>query len=677
MSMMKCLTYCVLNIVLIVQIAHKLALSETLKGLYDNNDKVYVLNHRNFDKNVVGSESVWLVEFYNSWCGHCINFAPKWKEFAAEKTAWWPIVQIAAVDCAVEENTELCRVQNIRGFPSFKLFPPRYKPNGTVVQFHAQEKPEIEDHVINFISNTTLVEPPKSWPNLAPIKSMEDIWDEAKDEHRHVAFVCEDEGSHIGRQIILDTYRYKPLLVRRMLRGAVKKFGVDDLPALFLINRDGTFTNLAKKDNSREGMLHDLLELLSADELGAGDKYIAQREEGRKADGVIEMEQAQLAKMATIPEKKPAVYMSDLESTLHYAFRQEVAICSQIKGEQLTALKTFINVLIKYFPGRECLQTYLEKVAAWLATVTTEISGEQWLNKIDELQTVSDYLRDRVRWVGCSGSEARYRGYPCGLWTLFHTLTVGMFTHTRQYPKDLPIDVLSAIAGYMKHFFGCETCVKHFLGMTKTITVGDRKPSGSILWLWQAHNKANARLRGDITEDPKYPKLQFPPKTLCPECQSDTGVFIKSHVFDFFVKFYGKSAIILESDDSFQTGSEINPAVTPERDLDWWELHQRRKDLEKIRSLRKIKKEKSKSKQDDRINALVAVNSKAFHQEVGQEVEFTVQQQRYSWGFTNLDMGMCVLFYVLCSLVILILYYHFIVRRKYRPCHFFMKKVIV
>ncbi|WAR31291.1 QSOX1-like protein [Mya arenaria] len=610
MSMMKCLTYCVLNIVLIVQIAHKLALSETLKGLYDNNDKVYVLNHRNFDKNVVGSESVWLVEFYNSWCGHCINFAPKWKEFAAEKTAWWPIVQIAAVDCAVEENTELCRVQNIRGFPSFKLFPPRYKPNGTVVQFHAQEKPEIEDH---------------------------DIWDEAKDEHRHVAFVCEDEGSHIGRQIILDTYRYKPLLVRRMLRGAVKKFGVDDLPALFLINRDGTFTNLA-----------------NADELGAGDKYIAQREEGRKADGVIEMEQAQLAKMATIPEKKPAVYMSDLESTLHYAFRQEVAICSQIKGEQLTALKTFINVLIKYFPGRECLQTYLEKVAAWLATVTTEISGEQWLNKIDELQTVSDYLRDRVRWVGCSGSEARYRD-----------------------PKDLPIDVLSAIAGYMKHFFGCETCVKHFLGMTKTITVGDRKPSGSILWLWQAHNKANARLRGDITEDPKYPKLQFPPKTLCPECQSDTGVFIKSHVFDFFVKFYGKSAIILESDDSFQTGSEINPAVTPERDLDWWELHQRRKDLEKIRSLRKIKKEKSKSKQDDRINALVAVNSKAFHQEVGQEVEFTVQQQRYSWGFTNLDMGMCVLFYVLCSLVILILYYHFIVRRKYRPCHFFMKKVIV
>ncbi|KAH3823939.1 hypothetical protein DPMN_125764 [Dreissena polymorpha] len=47
-------------------------------------------------------------------------------------------------------------------------------------------------------------------------------------------------------QVILDTLKYRPLLVRRMLHGAVEKFGVTTIPALFLINRDGTFTNLAK-----------------------------------------------------------------------------------------------------------------------------------------------------------------------------------------------------------------------------------------------------------------------------------------------------------------------------------------------------------------------------------------------------------------------------------------------
>lgn len=27
-------------------------------------------------------------------------------------------------------------------------------------------------------------------------------------------------------------------------------------------------------------------------------------------------------------------------------------------------------------------------------------------------------------YVACKGSEPRYRGYPCSLWTLFHTLSV-------------------------------------------------------------------------------------------------------------------------------------------------------------------------------------------------------------------------------------------------------------
>ena len=27
-------------------------------------------------------------------------------------------------------------------------------------------------------------------------------------------------------------------------------------------------------------------------------------------------------------------------------------------------------------------------------------------------------------WKACQGSNPKYRGYPCSLWTLFHTLTV-------------------------------------------------------------------------------------------------------------------------------------------------------------------------------------------------------------------------------------------------------------
>ena len=36
-------------------------------------------------------------------------------------SVWWPLVGIAAVDCADDINTDLCRTHDIRGFPSFKV----------------------------------------------------------------------------------------------------------------------------------------------------------------------------------------------------------------------------------------------------------------------------------------------------------------------------------------------------------------------------------------------------------------------------------------------------------------------------------------------------------------------------------------------------------------------------
>jgi len=44
---------------------------------------------------------------------------------------------------------------------------------------------------------------------------------------------------------------------------------------------------------------------------------------------------------------RPAVYMKDLESAIHYSLRQEVAICQTIKGEELSALKLYITALVK------------------------------------------------------------------------------------------------------------------------------------------------------------------------------------------------------------------------------------------------------------------------------------------------------------------------------------------
>jgi thiol-disulfide isomerase/thioredoxin len=50
--------------------------------LYDNNDKLEILTNSTFGDAVYNKSNVWVVEFYNSWCGFCQRFAPTWKEFA-------------------------------------------------------------------------------------------------------------------------------------------------------------------------------------------------------------------------------------------------------------------------------------------------------------------------------------------------------------------------------------------------------------------------------------------------------------------------------------------------------------------------------------------------------------------------------------------------------------------
>lgn len=62
--------------------AMKLGGSEPV-DLYDANDKMALLSNLTFRTDVYNKPNVWLVEFYNSWCGFCQRFAPTWKIFAA------------------------------------------------------------------------------------------------------------------------------------------------------------------------------------------------------------------------------------------------------------------------------------------------------------------------------------------------------------------------------------------------------------------------------------------------------------------------------------------------------------------------------------------------------------------------------------------------------------------
>ncbi|XP_072263634.1 protein disulfide-isomerase A6 [Pyxicephalus adspersus] len=82
---------------------------------------VIELTDDNFDRQVLNSDDVWLVEFFAPWCGHCKNLEPEWAAAAtavAEQTKGK--VKLGAVDATVHQG--LASRYGIRGFPTIKIF---------------------------------------------------------------------------------------------------------------------------------------------------------------------------------------------------------------------------------------------------------------------------------------------------------------------------------------------------------------------------------------------------------------------------------------------------------------------------------------------------------------------------------------------------------------------------
>lgn len=88
-----------------------------VSGLYSSSDDVIELTPSNFNREVIQSDGLWLVEFYAPWCGHCQRLTPEWKKAA---TALKDVVKVGAVDA--DKHQSLGGQYGVRGFPTIKIF---------------------------------------------------------------------------------------------------------------------------------------------------------------------------------------------------------------------------------------------------------------------------------------------------------------------------------------------------------------------------------------------------------------------------------------------------------------------------------------------------------------------------------------------------------------------------
>ncbi|XP_039604836.1 protein disulfide-isomerase A6 isoform X2 [Polypterus senegalus] len=89
----------------------------TVNGFYTSSDDVIELSPSNFNREVIQSDSLWLIEFYAPWCGHCQRLTPDWKKAA---TALKGVVKVGAVNA--DEHKSLGAQYGIKGFPTIKVF---------------------------------------------------------------------------------------------------------------------------------------------------------------------------------------------------------------------------------------------------------------------------------------------------------------------------------------------------------------------------------------------------------------------------------------------------------------------------------------------------------------------------------------------------------------------------
>jgi len=122
---------------------------------------------------------------------------------------------------------------------------------------------------------------------------------------------------------------------------------------------------------------------------------------------------------------------------------------------------------------------------------------------------------------------------------LFHTVTVEAYKQNKHNPNYSPYnEVLEPLHQFIFNYLSCVECAKNFNKMAKETLNEVKTPEDTVLWLWKAHNRANKRLAGDPSEDPKFPKHQFPSATLCPKCHFPSGEFNEAEVLNFLTQYY-------------------------------------------------------------------------------------------------------------------------------------------
>ena len=156
-------------------------------------------------------------------------------------------------------------------------------------------------------------------------------------------------------------------------------------------------------------------------------------------------------------------------------------------------------MVVKFAPVRDRIKQFLVSLREWpVQKQLRTLSGEAFAEKAAELaRHFRPFEGTPDDWAACRGSEPHLRGFPCSLWTLFHTMMTNAALDGDVAMKfGGPSSVARAMVNYIRFFFSCRHCADNFAVKVNSLGYLPATPQDSVMWLWQIHNMANSKLKG-------------------------------------------------------------------------------------------------------------------------------------------------------------------------------------
>lgn len=237
------------------------------------------------------------------------------------------------------------------------------------------------------------------------------------------------------------------------------------------------------------------------------------------------------------------------DAHLSFMFLMKTAIYTTSSGpledEKKNVLRDFLKVLQYTMPPASSLQPVLNDLLEDFGELVAKSPEgiEEVLarhSKLPSPQQVGHNEDDENHWSPACTQHGT--GFTCGLWQLFHIMTIGVvewnLVSTDVEQRLIPSHVANALHLFVEQFFLCEECRIHFVhdyqscAYDRCSRLIDYKKKASIhhwiqlpLWLYETHNGVNERLRSERIENKEenestYTNQQilWPPIEECPRC---------------------------------------------------------------------------------------------------------------------------------------------------------------